>query len=147
MRIACLALLAALAAPRPAPAADLPPAPPAGAPVEYRLYIASDSLDALDLLLARVACVAVQRAAIAARLEAGLLARGWSGEAGRLWRLYQALEAFEAAHIRPLIDADTQDALLDAYFPSAVGGAEGGETRARRCLAFADAWALRRVAG
>jgi hypothetical protein len=112
-----MTLLALLAAPLPALALDLPPVPPVGAPVEERLYLASDSVDPLDLLVARVTCVAFQRAAIAARLDDGLLARGWTGEADRLWRLSEALTAFEATHIRPLIDEETEEALLDAYAP------------------------------
>lgn len=143
--LACLAApLCALAADLPpGPPSGLPPAPPAGAPVEQRLYLASDSLAPLDLLVARVTCVALQRAAIAARLEAGLLARGWSHEADRLWRLTEALEAFETAHIRPEVDAGTQAALLDAYTPDLAPN----DPRGAGCGSFADPSMLRRVLG
>jgi hypothetical protein len=159
-----LALLALLAAPAGLQAAEMPPPPPPGAPLQERLYIASDSADDIVLLLARVTCVAYQRARIDARLEAGLLARGWSGEVDRLWRLSQALAAFEAAHIRPMIDAETEEVLLAAYAPdtatgtSAEGPPETGpdsartavpaaaeDPRALRCLSFGDAFLLRRA--
>lgn len=116
--------------------------------------------------------MAFQRAAIAARLENGLLARGWSGEADRLWRLSEALAAFEAIHIRPLIDEATEEALLAAYAPGTGSIAAGpdartptalpqalgpqsldsddpgaDESRATRCGSFADTFALRRVLG
>ena len=139
-------LLLALSAP-PAPAADLPPAPAAGAPAEERLYLSSARADALELLTARVDCVAFQRARIEARLDTGLLARGWTAEADRLWRLAEALARFEAAHIRPLIDRDTQDALLEATAPDGLAPGPSEETRATRCRAFGDAFALRRVTG
>jgi hypothetical protein len=144
-----LATLVALAA-APVLAADLPPPPRAGAPVEERLFLAADagaapvaSTDALGLLAARIDCVAFQRALIEARLDAGLLDGGWSAEADRLWRLSDALARFEAAHIRPLIDADTQGAVLAAYASLAPDLA----ARARRCLAFGDRFALDRVSG
>jgi hypothetical protein len=90
--------------------------------------------------------VAYQRAMIDARLEAGLLARGWSGEADRLWRLSEALTAFEAAHIRPMVDAETEAALLAAY--TAEPPADGADDpRAARCGSFADTFVLRRVLG
>jgi len=147
MRRTLATLLAlALSAP-PVLAADPPPPPPAGAPAEERLYLASATADALGLLVARVECVAFQRARIEARLDDGLLARGWTAEADRLWRLAEALARFEAAHIRPLIDPDTQDALLEATAPDGLAPAPRDETRAGRCLAFGDALALRRVTG
>jgi hypothetical protein len=130
----------------PARAADLPSTPSAGAPLEERLYLAAASGapgDALGLLAARIDCVAFQRARIEARLDAGLLAQGWNAEADRLWRLSEALARFEAVHIRPLIDAETQAAVLAAYAPAAGDG----ERRARRCRAFGDRLALGRVAG
>lgn len=128
-------------------AADLPPAPPAGAPVEERLYLASAASDGAGLLAARIACVAFQRARLEARLEEGLLARGWSAEADRLWRLSEALARFEAAHIRPLVDEETQSVLLDAYFPEGIAAAPDGPARADRCRAFGEAYMLRRVLG
>jgi hypothetical protein len=144
-----LAKLITLAA-APALAADLPPEPRVGAPVEERLFLAADAAraqiadtDDLGLLAARIDCVAFQRARIDARIAAGLLARGWSAEADRLWRLSTALGRFEAVHIRPLIDADTQSAVLAAYAAEAPDDA----TRARRCLAFGDRFALDRVSG
>ncbi len=137
-----LAALLALAAAS-AQAADLPPAPRAGAPVEERLYLAaaSDGSDPMSLLVGRIACVALQRARIAARLDAGLLARGWNAEADRLWRLSLALDRFETVHIRPHVDADSQDAVLAAYADAPGADAPG------RCAAFGDSLALRRVSG
>jgi hypothetical protein len=126
----------------PAFAADLPPAAGASAPLEERFYLAAASAeDALGLLAARIDCVAFQRELIEARLDAGLLARGWNAEADRLWRLSDALARFEAAHIRPAIDAETQAAVLAAYAPAS----EDEDARARRCLAFGDRFALGRV--
>jgi hypothetical protein len=129
----------------PAAAADLPPPPPAGAPIEERLYLASASVsgDALRLLAARVDCVAFQRARIDARLDDGLLARGWNAEADRLWRLSEALSRFESAHIRPHIDAETQAAVLAAYGATSPDAPD----RASRCAAFGDRFALSRVSG
>ena len=141
MQRIAVALLGLLAAP--VRAADLPPPPGAGAPVEERLYLAAAAAgDALGLLVARIDCVAFQRGQIDARLADGLLARGWNGEADRLWRLAEALARFEAAHIRPMIDAETQAAVLAAYAPAA-----DEETRARRCQAFGDRFSLGRVVG
>jgi hypothetical protein len=145
MRRNSLAGLALLATPLTAGAAEMPPAPAAGAPLEERLYLASDTADDVVLLVARVTCVAYQRAMIGARLEAGLLARGWSGEADRLWRLSEALTAFEAAHIRPMVDRDSETALLAAYVPDPQP--DGDDPRAARCGSFADAFMLRRVLG
>ena len=146
MRLTCLAVPALVVAALPAGAAEMPPAPAAGAPVEERLFLASDSADDLLLRVARVDCVAYQRALIDARLDAGLLARGWSGEADRLWHLSEALAAFEDAHIRPMIDPDSEAALLAAYVPApAAIGKE--DPRASRCASFAHAFVLRRVLG
>jgi hypothetical protein len=141
-------LLLALAVTPAAAAADLPPPPP-GAPLEQRLYLtsasasASASGDALRLLAARVGCVAFQRARIDARLDDGLLARGWNAEADRLWRLAEALALFEAAHIRPHVDAETQAAVLSAY----ASATPDEPARADRCAAFGNRLALTRVSG
>jgi hypothetical protein len=140
--VAAVLLLAAA----PAVAADLPPPPGPGAAVEERLFLAAAPPapgDALGLLAARVDCLDFQRGLIAARLEAGLLARGWNGEADRLWRLSQALDLFETRHIRPMIDPETQAAIVAAFAPAEADG----EARARRCQAFGDRFALRRVTG
>jgi hypothetical protein len=53
--LAALALALRHAAAR---AAEVPPAPAAGAPLEERLYLASDTADDVGLLVARVECVA-----------------------------------------------------------------------------------------
>jgi hypothetical protein len=140
--VAAVVLLAAV----PAAAADLSSPPGPGAAVEERLYLADAPTaagDALGLLVARIDCVDFQRGLIAARLDAGLLARGWNAEADRLWRLSEALDRFETAHIRPMIDAETQAEVIAALAP------EGSdqEARARRCEAFGDRFALRRVTG
>lgn len=141
-----LTTLLALAA-LPALAADLPPPPRAGAPLEERLFLAAGVTDPapgdLGLLAARVDCVAFQRTLIDARLGDGLLAGGWNAEADRLWRLSEALARFEAVHIRPMIDAETQAAVLAAY----AFAARNDEARARRCLAFGDRFALGRASG
>ena len=71
----------------------------------------------------------------------GLLARGWTAKADRFRRLS------EAAPIRALIGRYAQDALLAACFPEGLPNGREDEARARRCLAFGDALALRRVNG
>jgi hypothetical protein len=138
-----LALILALA-PAPAAAADLPPAPRAGAPIAERLYLATAApvQDDLALLAARIACVGFQRDRIARLLDAGLLAHGWNGDVERLWRLSQALDRFEAAHIRPHVDAETQAEVRDAY---AAAIAEA--TSAHQCTGFGNSYALRAVSG
>ena len=140
--VAAVLLLAAA----PAVAADLPPPPGPGAAVEERLFLEAAPPapgDALGLLAARVDCVDFQRGQIAARLDAGLLARGWNAEVDRLWRLSEALDRFETAHIRPMIDAETQAEVVAAFAPAETDG----EERARRCQAFGDRFALRRITG
>jgi hypothetical protein len=138
-----LAVIIALAA-APAAAADLPPAPRAGAPLAERLYLAAavPVEDDLALLAARIACVAFQRERIAELLDAGLLAHGWNGDVDRLWRLSDALDRFEAAHIRPHVDADTQAEVRDAYM-SAFAGANS----VHQCTGFGNSYALRAVSG
>jgi hypothetical protein len=138
-----LASLLALAA-LPAVAADLPPAPRAGATIEERLYLKTSAIapDDLALLAARIACVAFQRDHIAERLEDGLLIRGWNADVERLWRLSEALVAFEAAHIRPHLDAETQAVVMDVYAPS-----RDEMSRANRCTGFGNSYSLRAVSG
>jgi hypothetical protein len=124
-------------------AADLPPPPPADAPLEERLYLTSATDDTMRLLAARVDCVAFQRAGIDARLDAGLLARGWNAEVDRLWRHAEALARFEDAHIRPHLDEGTQAAVLAAY----AAATPDDTARALRCASFGDRFALARVSG
>jgi hypothetical protein len=128
----------------PVAAADLPPVPRAGATIEERLYLstAASAPDDLALLAARIACVAHQRDRIAAMLEHGLLIRGWNGEAERLWRLSEALAAFEATHIRPHVDAETQAAVLEAY-----ASARDETPDTHRCTGFGNSYSLRAVSG
>ncbi len=140
MRLALLALCFALAAP--AAALDLPPPARSGGPILERFYLASDAAGDLALLAARIECVAFHRARIAGYLDAGLLAGGWTRDVDRLWQLSEALDAFEAAHIRPFVDPDTQAALADLVLAS---GAE--EARSARCASFGDIYAFRRLAG
>lgn len=128
----------------PAAAVDLPPPVGPGAPLRERFYLASEAADDLSLLAARIECVAHHRARIEGLVDKGGLARGWSPEAERFWRLSQALDLFESAHIRPHVDAHTQEALARIY---ADGGAAQVEDRAERCLSFGDIYALRRLAG
>jgi hypothetical protein len=139
-----LALILALAA-APVAAADLPPAPRAGAPLAERLYLATAAPveNDLALLAARIACVAFQRDRIAGLLDAGLLAHGWNGEVDRLWRLSEALNRFEAAHIRPHVDAETQELVRHAYAPAIAGDAESDH----QCTGFGNSYALRAVSG
>jgi hypothetical protein len=138
-----LPLILALAA-APAAAADLPPAPQAGAPLAERLYLASTTPveDDLALLAARIACVAFQRDRIARLLDAGLLDHGWNGDVDRLWRLSEALDRFEAVHIRPHVDAETQEMVRDAYAP-AIAEANS----AHQCTGFGNSYALHAVSG
>lgn len=128
----------------PAAAADLPPAPRAGAPLAERLYLATarPAEDDLALLAARIACVAFQRDRIARLLDAGLLDHGWNGDVNRLWRLSEALDRFEAVHIRPHVDAETQEMVGDAYAPM-IAEANG----AHQCTGFGNSYALRAVSG
>jgi hypothetical protein len=131
-------------------AAELPPPAPPGSTPQERLYLASGSADDIALLAARVECVAFQRARIEARLADGVVSQGWNHAAQGLWRLHEALSRFEAAHIRPHVDRDTQQALIDTYAPDGFDLAaetEEGADRARRCQSFGDAGTLRRLAG
>jgi hypothetical protein len=138
-----LALILALAA-TPAAAADLPPAPPAGAPLAERLYIVTPAPaeDDLALLAARIACVAFQRDRIAQLLDAGLLDHGWNGDVNRLWRLSEALDRFEAVHIRPHVDTETQEMVREAYAP-VIAEADS----AHQCTGFGNSYALYAVSG
>lgn len=142
MHRAVLALFLAVATP--AGAVDLPAPPAMDAPARDRFYLASEEAGELSLLAARIECVAHHRARIEGFAGAGGLAWGWSSEAERLWRLSRALDLFEAAHIRPHVDPDTQEALAATY---AERKATDAEDRARRCLSFADPIALRCLAG
>jgi hypothetical protein len=128
----------------PVAAADLPPAPPAGAPLAERLYLATTTPagDDIALLAARIACVAFQRDRIARLLDAGLLAHGWNGDVDRLWRLSEALDRFEAVHIRRHVDAETQEMVRDAYAPM-IAEANGDH----QCTGFGNSYALYAVSG
>jgi hypothetical protein len=138
-----VALILALSA-TPAAAADLPPAPRAGAPLAERLYLATAAPveDDLALLAARIACVAFQRDRIAHLLDAGLLAHGWNGDVDRLWRLSEALDRFEAAHIRPHVDPVTQELVRETY-AQAMASSES----THQCTGFGNSYALRAVSG
>jgi len=142
MRRAVLALILAVATP--AGAVDLPAPPAMDAPARERFYLASEEAGELSLLAARIECVAHHRARIDGFVQEGGFAQGWSREAERLWRLSRALDLFEAAHIRPHVDPDTQEALARTY---GGGEASDAEDSARRCLSFANPFALRRLAG
>lgn len=138
-----LTVILALAA-VPAAAADLPTVPRAGAPVAERLYLlpAAPAEDELALLAARIACVGFQRDRIARLLDPGLLAHGWNSQVDRLWRLSEALDRFEAAHIRPHVDAETQEQVRYAY---ATVVAEAQSTH--QCTGFGNTYALLAVSG
>jgi hypothetical protein len=128
----------------PVAAADLPPVPRAGATIEERLYLSTSASapDDLALLAARIACVAHQRDRIADLLGQGLLIRGWNGEAERLWRLSEALTVFEAAHIRPHVDPETQAAVLKVYAAAQIATQDP-----HRCTGFGNSYSLRAVSG
>lgn len=136
-----IAFLFGLAA-APAVAADLPPAARAGAALDERLYLvaAEPAADDLALLAARITCVAYHRDRIMGLLDAGLIARGWNAEVDRLWRLSEALDRFETAHIRPHVDPETQKEVGELYSGSGVNAAA-------RCTGFGNSYALRAVSG
>lgn len=134
----------------------------AAGPDTQRFFVADPAQPsgAPDLLLARIECVAFHRADIAQRWAK--LPRRWSMLKDLLARKAEALDAFEAAFIRPFVDPETQDVLIATYWPEGVAptydgvhrsrGYEGvtevpipdATTRARQeaCIAFANAHRL-----
>ena len=116
-----------------------------------------------DVLVARIECVAFERGVIDTAWAAE--PARWTAVKGILYARIEALEAFEAAFIRPHIDADAQAALIDTYWPQGVGPFHEGVHRFRTpegvvempamtpasrdrraaCAGFADTHALRAV--
>lgn len=107
--IPCLPVLAALGLTAPAAQSETAPTPAA----EISMH---------DIILGRIECITWRRGMLEAKLaRLNRDAAGtWSYSHEGAYRRINALPTFEQNHIRPWIDADTQDVIIATYWPEGL---------------------------